>query len=138
MPLSTLKILYCARILTIEKKCCNRSGHFANLQMSRFPALVDIQILANAGDDSGNPVSLSATISSNEPEDGLGDGDMAPDWTEPVIDQDNGIITLQLRAERSGSGDGRVYTITITATDDSGNSSTAIVEIIVPHDKRKK
>ena len=100
--------------------------------------MVDIKILANASDNSGGSVSLSAAVSSNEPEDGLGDGDMAPDWTEPVINQDTGEITLQLRAERSGSGDGRVYTITITATDDSGNSSTAAVKIIVPHDKRKK
>ena len=75
---------------------------------------------------------------SNEPQEGLGDGDTAPDWTEPVIDQANGVISLQLRAERSGSGDGRVYTIAITATDNSGNSSTAPVEIIVPHDKGKK
>ena len=60
------------------------------------------------------------------------------DWTEPVIDQDNGIITLQLRAERSGTGEGRIYTITITATDESGNSSQAQVNIIVPHDKRNK
>jgi hypothetical protein len=98
--------------------------------------MVDIVIEANADDKSGGQVYLSATVSSNEPEDGLGDGDMAPDWTEPEID--NGIITLQLRAERSGSGDGRIYTITITATDDSGNDSSADVEIIVPHDKGKK
>ena len=69
---------------------------------------------------------------------GLGDGDESPDWTVPLIDQENGEITLQLRAERSGSGDGRVYSIHITATDESGMSSNAIVEIIVPHDKAKK
>lgn len=100
--------------------------------------MVEITIEANANDNSGGSVTLSAGVSSDEPEDGLGDGDQSPDWNEPVIDQENGIITLQLRAERSGSGDGRVYTITITATDESGNSSQAQVEIIVPHDKRKK
>ena len=100
--------------------------------------MVDIIIEANAEDDSGLPVTLSATVSSNEPQDGQGDGDQSPDWTEPVIDQENGIITLQLRSERSGSGDGRIYTITITATDQADNSSQAEVEIIVPHDKRKK
>jgi hypothetical protein len=68
----------------------------------------------------------------------LGDGDTASDWTTPVIDQVTGIIYLQLRAERSGSGNGRVYTITIIATDASGNSSQANVQIIVPHDKRNK
>jgi hypothetical protein len=85
---------------------------------------------------SGAPVFLTAIVSSNEPEDGLGDGDMSPDWTEPVII--NGTITLQIRAERSGSGNGRIYTITIIAIEDSGNSSQAYVNIIVPHDQRKK
>jgi len=100
--------------------------------------MVDIVIEANASDESGLPVTLTAQVKSNEPIDGLGDGDTAPDWAELQIDQGTGTITLQLRAERSGSNNGRVYTITITATDDSGNSSTADVEIIVPHDKGKK
>ncbi|MGB9629230.1 MAG: HYR domain-containing protein, partial [Thermodesulfobacteriota bacterium] len=71
-------------------------------------------------------------------QDGLGDGDTSPDWTEPVIDQNNGIITLKLRAERSGKGKGRIYTITITATDQSGNSNQGKVEIRVPHSQGKK
>jgi len=98
--------------------------------------MVEISIEANATDNFGN-VTISATISSNEPDDGLGDGDKAPDWTEPVIDQNNGIITFQLRAERSGLGNGRVYSIHIKATDESNNSSNAEVEIVVPHDKKK-
>ncbi len=100
--------------------------------------MVDITITANASDNSGNPVTLSATVTSNEPQDDTGDGDTSPDWTEPFIAQENGRIDLQLRSERSGSGEGRVYTITITATDESDNSSQATVEIIVPHDKGKK
>jgi hypothetical protein len=99
--------------------------------------MVNVVIQANASDNSGLPVTLTVSVTSNEAIEGLGDGDMSPDWTEPIIDQENGIITLQLRAERSGSGDGRVYTITITATDQSGNSSTVNIEIIVPHDKKK-
>jgi hypothetical protein len=100
--------------------------------------MVGIVVQANASDNSGGPVTLSAAASSNEPEDGLGDGDVSPDWTTPVIDQQNGVIYLQLRAERSGSGNGRVYTVVIVATDASGNSSQASVEIVVPHDQRKK
>jgi hypothetical protein len=42
---------------------------------------------------------------------------------------------FQLRAERMGGGDGRVYTITYTATDDSGNSTTEIAEVRVPHNR---
>ena len=100
--------------------------------------MVDIAIVANAEDNSGGPVSLLVTVSSNEPEDGTGDGNTASDWEVVDIDDDSGIITLTLRAESSGSGDGRIYTITITATDEVGNSSTSDVEIIVPHDKRGK
>jgi len=96
--------------------------------------MVDVTISANVG----GPVTLSATVVSNESEDGLGDDDESPDWTLPLINQENGEITFQLRAERSGSGDGRVYSIDITATDESGSFSHAIVEIIVPHDKAKK
>jgi hypothetical protein len=99
--------------------------------------MVTVTIAANAADNSGS-VTLSAGVLSNEPQDGLGDGDTGPDWTAPVIDQASGVITLQLRAERSGSGSGREYVVTITATDTSGNSSVADVKIIVPHDKGKK
>jgi hypothetical protein len=100
--------------------------------------MVNILIEANAGDNSGGQVTLSATITSNELQDGLGEEDTSPDWTEPVINYENGIIDLQLRSERSGSGEGRIYTVTITAADESGNSSQASVEIIVPHDKSNK
>ncbi len=97
--------------------------------------MVDIAIAANATDNSGCPVTLSAIVKSNEPEYGLNRGDQGPDWTQPVIDQNTGMIYFQLRAERSGRGKGRIYTITITATDCSGNISTAKVKIRVPHDK---
>jgi len=100
--------------------------------------MIDIVIEANASDNSGLPLTLTAMVTSNEPEDGLGDGDTGPDWTLPVIDQSTGRIDLQLRRERSGTGNGRNYTVTITATDSSGNSSTTDVIIGVPHDMRNK
>jgi hypothetical protein len=65
-------------------------------------------------------------ISSNEPENGTGDGDTSPDW---VI---TGPLTAQLRAERAGSGTSRVYTILVRCTDGAGNSSTGTVTITVP------
>jgi len=100
--------------------------------------MVDITIRANAKDNTGERVTLSASVASNEPQNGLGDGDTSPDWTEPGIDQVKGIIALKLRAERSGTGSGRIYTITITGRDSSGNTAQAKVEITVPHDKGKK
>jgi hypothetical protein len=98
--------------------------------------MVDIIIEANA--EGVCDVTLSAAVTSNEPPDGLGDGQTSPDWTGPVIDQQNGVIHLQLRAERSGRGTGRTYTVSITATDCYENSSSADVKIIVPHDMRTR
>ena len=42
--------------------------------------------------------------------------------------------TIYLRAERSGRGNGRIYTITYEAADLSGNTSTASATVTVPHD----
>jgi hypothetical protein len=40
--------------------------------------------------------------------------------------------SVQMRAERSSSGDGRVYTITFKVRDASGNSATATANVVVP------
>lgn len=101
-------------------------------------AMVPITILANASDSSGDLVHLSASVRSNEPLTGTGTGDLSPDWSVPVVDECTGMITLNLRAERSGSGNGREYTITVTAKDGSGNTSSADLKVIVPHDNSKK
>jgi hypothetical protein len=43
--------------------------------------------------------------------------------------------TLRLRAERSGSGDGRVYLILVTATDEDGNVAFDCCTVVVPRDQ---
>jgi hypothetical protein len=45
---------------------------------------------------------------------------------------------FQLRAERSGGGAGRTYTITYSAKDAAGNVSTKAAAVVVPHDQGKK
>ncbi len=72
------------------------------------------------------------SVSSNEPQNGLGDGDTSPDWQ--IIDD----RYVNLRAERSGTGNGRVYTITIKCTDVNGNSTTASTNVTVSHDQSSK
>lgn len=81
--------------------------------------------------DSTPSCSIS-NVESNEPINGTGDGNTSPDW------EITGDFTVNLRSERSGNGEGRVYTITVECLDDSGVSSEGIVEVIVPHDQRKK
>lgn len=66
------------------------------------------------------------SITSNEPDNGLGDGDTSPDW-EPT-----GNLTARLRAERSGHGDGRVYTIVTACSNDAGTATHASI-VTVPH-----
>ena len=89
--------------------------------------MVPVVINISASDDS-DPVVLCRiiSVSSNEPVEGLGDGDTAPDWT---ITAD---LALNVRAERSGKGVGRTYTITVECADSSGNKSTKPVTVSVP------
>ena len=75
------------------------------------------------------PVCKIVSVSSNQPINGTGDGDMAPDW---VI---TGNLTAQLRAERAGSND-RVYTIKVQCTDASLNSSSSTVQVRVTQSRR--
>jgi hypothetical protein len=44
---------------------------------------------------------------------------------------------LDLRAERSGHGDARIYTIEVECADAAGNASSASAVVMVPHDRRK-
>jgi len=75
------------------------------------------------------PGSLTVTGTSNEAVNRLGDGNTAPDI---VISG----TTVQLRAERSGEGTGRIYTLTASATDLAGNRATVIATCTVPHHQR--
>lgn len=89
--------------------------------------MVNITVSATVTDNSDpSPTFAITNVASNEAVDGLGDGDTSPDW---VI---TGNHTVQLRAERSGKGNGRVYTITVVASDASGNKSAATVTVTVP------
>ncbi|MBK9928227.1 MAG: hypothetical protein IPP66_23420 [Anaerolineales bacterium] len=69
------------------------------------------------------------SVTSNEPDNDLGDGDTANDIV--IVDND----TIKLRAERSGTGGGRIYTITYQATNTCGATVTATATVTVPHNK---
>ena len=79
--------------------------------------------------DASPKVSL-VSITTNEADEAKGDGHTADD----IQVDDNGLIYL--RAERSGTGSGRIYTITYQAVDDSGNAAVARATVTVPHDQR--
>jgi len=73
-----------------------------------------------------NPTVTLLSVMSNEPDDGDDDGNTVNDIV--IVDDD----TFKLRAERSGIGTGRVYTITYQVTDACGNSTVASAIVTVP------
>lgn len=71
------------------------------------------------------------SVTSDESTNGTGDGNTAPDWQ---LDQrEDGTFDLWLRAERSGTDDGRTYTVTVTARDALANTATATTHVQVDH-----
>ncbi len=97
-----------------------------NHKMTAVAVTVDVTDICDV-----SPACRIVSVASNEPVDGPGDGATSPDW-EIVGD-----LAVRLRAERAGPETGRVYTITVECTDDSGNSAQRNVEVTVAHDRRK-
>jgi hypothetical protein len=62
----------------------------------------------------------SVSVTSNEPVNGTGDGDTSPDWV--IVDSHH----VQLRAERAGNGNGRVYTINVACPSASGKTTVSV------------
>ena len=90
-------------------------------------------LVASVTDNCGRRVTIKdvkiTKATSDEVEDapGGGDGNTSNDI---VIAPD--CKSIQLRAERQGSGNGRVYTVHLKVTDTSGNTSTATARVSVP------
>jgi CHRD domain len=90
--------------------------------------MVNVTVRASVTDACGPTTWRITRVTSNEPVNGTGDGDTAPDW------QITGPHTLKLRAERSGRGHGRIYSIYLRAKDAAGNlSDPTLVTVTVPH-----
>jgi probable HAF family extracellular repeat protein len=89
----------------------------ANLQM--IPVTISVSVT-----DDLDPAPLCRIVSVTSSE--LVDG---------AATQLTGDLTLALRAERYGSGDGRTYRVGVTCTDATGNTANADVDIRVPHDR---
>jgi len=94
--------------------------------------MVPIYLNYSTSDNCSDAVNSYVYIWSNEPDNGLGDGDKPTDWE--IIDSHN----IKLRAERSATGNGRTYTIYIVAYDNSWNFTSKMVTVSVPHDMKIK
>jgi hypothetical protein len=67
-------------------------------------------------------------VTSDEIENGNGDGNTIND----IVIASN-CRSVQLRSERDGGGNGRVYTITFRLTDTHGNTTTKTANVTVTH-----
>jgi Beta-1,4-xylanase len=89
--------------------------------------MVDITLNYTIEDNCDPNLVPVITISSNQPQNGIGDGDTPVDWE--VVDAKH----VRLRAERSPHDPGgRIYTIVLTVTDSAGGSSSSSVNVVVP------
>jgi len=73
------------------------------------------------------------SITGNEPDNGLGDGDTANDIQGAAIGADD--RSFLLRSERMGPGNDRVYTVCYEAEDGSGNVGFGCATVTVTHDQ---
>jgi Bacterial surface protein, Ig-like domain len=87
--------------------------------------LVAITALYSVTDPSG-VATCGLSVESNEPLNGPGDGNTDVDWV--IVDA----TQVWLRAERSGTGSGRIYTVTLTCKDAAGNASSRSDRVTVP------
>ncbi len=77
------------------------------------------------------PIVKLLSITSNEPDNGLGDGDKPGDIDSAAFGTDD--RSFELRNERGGVGTGRIYTITYESRDHSGNATVRQATVTVPH-----
>ena len=114
--------------------------------------MVPVIILIEAEDicTETDQLEVVVTVTSNEPDDDKGDGAFTGDvdgedgFIAPVpvicvFDEEAGcfVCSFELRAERAGVGDGRVYTIEAECKDASQNTATDTAEVTVAHDQGK-
>jgi hypothetical protein len=78
--------------------------------------------------DNCGTVTNNIIVTSTDPITGVSDGDKSPDW---IVSNDH---LVQLRAERGNGKEARVYTITVTPVDRSGNVGTPqSINVYVAH-----
>ena len=91
--------------------------------------LLPVHVIGVTDPDHNATVEITG-VTQDEPTNGLGDGDTAID---AIISANHD--SVQVRAERSGNRDGRVYKVYFTASDFEGSSS-GWVKVMVPKSKK--
>ena len=98
--------------------------------------MVEIKATISVKDDvDPHPTVRLVSITSSEPDNGLGDGDTPGDIQQAQPGTDD--RQFLLRAERSGTGPGRTYRVTYEARDVAGNTVKVATEVTVPHNRSR-
>ncbi len=92
---------------------------------------VTVEVTSTDTCDNAVPVCRVTGITSSEPADGNGDGNTGTDFQWDA-EQTGSPLDIVLRAERDGSGTGRVYTVDIACSDEAGNVTTAQTSVLAP------
>ncbi|MBV9924246.1 MAG: HYR domain-containing protein [Acidobacteria bacterium] len=119
-------------VTVVDDDAPNVSGVAADPSVLWPPnhSMRDVALTYTATDNCGAVSCAVSGVTSNEPANGTGDGDTAPDFE--IV----GPTLVRLRAERSGSGNGRTYTVTVTCSDGI-NSASKSVAVNVPKSQKK-
>ncbi len=98
----------------------------------KYRTFTTADLVASVTDNCDGNIPVSSVVitkvTSDEIENGNGDGNTLHDI---VIAGD--CKSVQLRAEREGNSNGRVYTIFFSVTDAAGNTGTGTTTVVVPH-----
>jgi len=119
---------WCSLTVTVNDGEAPQLSAIQTSTASLWPAnhkMVDVTLGYSSSDNCG-VTKTEVKVTSNEPQNGLGDGDTDIDWQ--VVNNNK----VQLRAERSAKGDGRTYTITVTVWDAAGNPTSRSTTVLVP------
>jgi hypothetical protein len=87
-------------------------------------AMRPVEVIVHATDVVSGTQSRIVAITGN-------DGASAADWSI------TGALSARLRADRTGAGSGRTYTLTVETRDTAGNITTSQATVFVPHDQGK-
>ena len=94
-----------------------------------------VAIVSDVADNLDPSPNVDIKVMSNETVNGKGDGKTAPDWDVRKV---GNTWEVWVRAELSEKSKERIYTITATVSDRSGNAATKSTTVTVPHDKGKR
>jgi hypothetical protein len=97
--------------------------------------LIDVGFAVVATDVCDPDLVIDVAVTSDEDASAIAGAGGEYHCPDALVDEDG---TVRLRSERSGTGDGRIYVITATATDECGNQSSCHVEVGVPMSQSPK